>query len=258
MPKASHIAAALVLFSTSALAADPVPVIELQVEESSASPAQGSYQSAALQNGGSEMLMLLEQLQDEVRALRGQVEQQQYQIQRMEQQQRDRYRDLDRRISQAGSAPSAAAGTPSLTDPGQAGATTPITAPLPAADSTPTDTQAYQAAFALVRQKAYGDALEAFAKFIELYPDSVRLANAHYWVGEVNLAEQKLEPARLAFEHVLTNYPDHRKAADSTYKLGVVYHQLGNQAKASELFQQTISRFPDTSAANLARDYLQR
>lgn len=252
MPKAIPIAAALVLFSTGALAADPVPVIELQVDDSAPSLNQGNYLSSAAAGGNGEMLILLEQLQDEVRSLRGLVEQQQHQIRRMEQQQRDRYRDLDRRISQAGSR------SPAVTGNIQNPASTPTPTPLPAADSTPTDTQAYQAAFALVRQKAYTQALDAFARFIELYPDSARLPNAYYWVGEVNLAEQKLDPARLAFEHVLSHYPDHRKAADSTYKLAVIHHQLGDEEKARELFQQTVSRFPDTSAANLAQDYLQR
>lgn len=257
MPKASFIAAALVLFSTGALAAEPVPVIELQVEESTRGVAPATLSNLSSRNNSNEMLMLLEQLQDEVRSLRGMVEQQQHQIQRMEQQQRDRYRDLDRRISQAGSRPAPLSNNATIADT-VSSTGSPAPTPLPAADSTPTDTQAYQSAFTLVRQKAYAEALTAFASFIELYPDSARLPNAYYWIGEVNLAEQKLEPAKQAFERVLSQYPDHRKVADSTYKLGVVHHQLGDQAKADELFQQTISRFPDTSAANLARDYLQR
>ncbi|MCV6609809.1 MAG: tol-pal system protein YbgF [Amphritea sp.] len=256
MPKASHIAAALVLFSTSALAADPVPVIELQVEDSASSLSQQNTLNIRSQGSGSEMLILLEQLQDEVRSLRGLVEQQQHQIRQMEQQQRDRYRDLDRRIAQAGSRVPATGVAPasSSADSGEVTSTAPSTSGSVAIN----DIQAYQDAIALVRKKAYTEAFEAFSSFIELYPESVRLPNAYYWLGEVNLAEQKLEPARAAFEHVLENYPDNRKVADSTYKLGVIHHQLGNQDKAKELFQQTVSRFPDSSAAKFARDYLKR
>ena len=257
MPKASHIAAALVLFSTSALAADPVPVIELQVEDSASSVSQQNYLNTRSQGSSSEMLILLEQLQDEVRSLRGLVEQQQHQIRQMEQQQRDRYRDLDRRITQAGSrAP--ATGVAPVSSSADVNADATSTAPSTAGTVANNDIQAYQDAIALVRKKAYAEAFEAFSSFIELYPESVRLPNAYYWLGEVNLAEQKLEPARAAFEHVLENYPDNRKVADSTYKLGVIHHQLGNQDKAKELFQQTVSRFPDSSAAKFARDYLKR
>ncbi|MEH6579105.1 MAG: tol-pal system protein YbgF [Amphritea sp.] len=250
----SFAVATLVLCCTSVLAANPVPVIELQIDDSSSSVYQGAGQSAS--NSG-ELLIILQQLQDEVRSLRGMVEQQQYQIRKMEQEQRDRYRDLDRRISQAGSgSPSqSAAGSASVSDITVPSA--PV-APLSAADSTPTDAQAYQAAFALVRQKAFTEALSAFAEFIKLYPDSARIPNAYYWIGEVNLAEQNLKPAKAAFEKVITSYSDHRKAADATYKLGVIYHQMGDADKARELFMQTRSRYPESSAATLAQDYLKR
>jgi tol-pal system protein YbgF len=255
MRKAYRFAAALVLMSTSAFAADPVKVIELQIDESSATRSAGNSGSSLY--GGNDTAMLLQQLQDEVRSLRGIVEQQQYKLRQMEQQQRDRYRDLDRRIAAGQS------GAPSSSVSGASESTLNSTADsnpqsLPAADSTPTDAQAYQQAFGLVRQKDFPAALDAFDKFIELYPNSARLPNAYYWVGEVNLAEQKLEPAKAAFEQVLQTFPQHRKAADASYKLGVIYHQMGDQAKAKEMFNNTISRYPESSAANLARDYLKR
>ena len=261
MRKTSSFAAVLVLLSTGAFAADPIPVIELQIEDSPVN--QSSINNASgSQFGNSNDMMLLQQLQDEVRVLRGMVEQQQYQIRQMEQQQRDRYRDLDRRIasgqgsSTSGSVSSVSPSVVGDSATGSAAVTPP--APLPAANSTPTDAQAYQQAFSLVRQKDFPAALAEFDKFIELYPDSVRLPNAYYWVGEVNLAEQKLEPAKAAFERVLQMFPQHRKAADASYKLGVIYHQMGDQAKADEIFKDTVSRYPESSAANLARDYLKR
>lgn len=248
----SFAAATLVLCSTGVLAADPVPVIELQSDDRGSAVYQPVGQGAA--GNSAEALILLQQLQDEVRALRGMVEQQQYKIRRMEQDQRDRYRDLDRRISQLGSG----APAPATAANSDIQAPAAPVAPLPAADSTPTDTQAYQAAFALVRQKSFADALTAFADFIQLYPDSARIPNAYYWIGEVNLAEQNLEPAKTAFEKVIADFSDHRKAPDATYKLGVIYHQMGKADKAQELFKQTLSRYPDSSAANLAQDYLKR
>ncbi len=250
MRKAYSLTAVLALFSVGAAAADPVPVIELQMDDSAANRPVAGRSGGQFAGGSNDTVMLLQQLQDEVRSLRGMVEQQQYQIRQMEQQQRDRYRDLDRRIvaGQRGASPSSGAAPAAATH----------SATLPASDSTPTDSQAYQEAFGLVRQKDFSAALAAFDKFIELYPDSARLPNAYYWVGEVNLAEQKLELAKAAFEKVLKTFPEHRKAADASYKLGVIYHQMGDQAKANEMFNSTISRYPDSSAANLARDYLKR
>ncbi|WP_432473993.1 tol-pal system protein YbgF [Amphritea sp. HPY] len=260
MPKAylPAVVVTLALFSAGVAAADQVPVIELQSDSGSASVQQPYYAGTSGDNG--ELLMLLQQLQDEVRSLRGMVEQQQYQIRRMEQDQRDRYRDLDRRISQGGQTPSLNSGTAQLGGSDAAtisGASAPL-APLPAADSTPTDAQAYQAAFALVRQKSFAKALQAFSDFIQFYPDSARVPNAYYWIGEVNLAEQNLEPAKVAFQKVITEYSEHRKAPDATYKLGVIYHQMGDTDNAKKMFLQTQSSYPDSSAAGLAQDYLKR
>ncbi len=78
MRKAYSLTAALVLFSAGVLAADPVPVIELQIEEGSANRSSVNTPSGQFGGGSSDSLMLLQQLQDEVRALRGMVEQQQY------------------------------------------------------------------------------------------------------------------------------------------------------------------------------------
>lgn len=247
MIKACSVTAlALVLAGTSAFANDHnVQVIELQIEEGSGS----NFSQGGAGNG--DILQLLEQMQREVQSLRGMVEQQQYQIKKMERDARDRYRDLDRRISGLQQAPAATAAP--VVDSGNGD---PV---APAATSSAiqqTDVEAYQAAFALVRTKDYDAALKAFNSFIDTFPSSPRLANAYYWLGEVNLAQQKSEPARKAFQYVLDNFAKHRKAADASYKLGVIFKQQGDAAKAKQFFEQTVAQYPGTSAANLAQDQL--
>ncbi|WP_261841241.1 tol-pal system protein YbgF [Aliamphritea ceti] len=251
MIKACSVTAmALVLSSTSAFAADPVPVIELQVQEGAAN----NFSSNSAANG--DILQLLEQLQREVQSLRGMVEQQQHKIKRMERDSRDRYRDLDRRIAdiQQGAPVANGSQTPAtdttLTDSSNTSGTEPATT------TQVTDVEAYQAAFALVRNKDYDAALSAFDSFINTYPSSPRLANAYYWLGEVNLAQQNIEPAKQAFQYVVDNFAKHRKAADASYKLGVIYKQQGDVAQAKAYFEQTVAQYPGSSAANLAQDHL--
>jgi len=65
-----------------------------------------------------------------------------------------------------------------------------------------------------------------------------------------------MEEARLAFETIVTQYPDGRKVDDAMYSLGTVYDKLGNAERAQQLLRQVQSRFPNTSAANLADIYL--
>jgi TolA-binding protein len=52
---------------------------------------------------------------------------------------------------------------------------------------------------------------------------------------------------------VISEYPGHRKEADALYKLADVERRLGNRDKAIELYQQVLTRHPNSSAAQLAR-----
>lgn len=254
-----------VLTSTLALAisanvvAEEVPVIDLG---GGTVPSQvtNAPQQVYTASKNSELMMIVLQLQDEVRALRGQIEQQDHRIKQMERQQLDRYRDLDRRISsvqQSGVAPSTVATTSSVS----ASAAQPSSGfqpPKPEMvqpDAAPSDAKAYREAFGLVRERNYPKAIEAFTNFIKDYPQSARLANAHYWLGEIYLAEQKPELARESFVQVITNFADHRKAPDAAYKLGIVYDQLGDKAKSVEYLDMVINKYPDSSAVRLAKEF---
>jgi TolA-binding protein len=62
--------------------------------------------------------------------------------------------------------------------------------------------------------------------------------------------------AKTAFETILTEYPDGRKIEDAMYSLGAVYHRLGDNTNATLMLQDVVTRFPNTSAANLADIYL--
>lgn len=254
-----HIAYAttLALFFSASVAAEEVPVIELGVGSSSNS--SQSYNAPA--SRGSELMLVVQQLQDEVRSLRGQIEQQDYRLKQMERQQLDRYRDLDRRISAASVVPATSrpTGEPSGADATIAATQgdTPATSKpeLVQSDAAPSDAKAYREAFGLVRERNFPKAAESFSAFIKDYPQSARLPNAHYWLGEINLAEQKPELARESFMQVVTNFADHRKAPDAAYKLGIVYDQLGDSKKSNEYLDMVITKYPESSAVRLAKEF---
>ncbi len=133
-----------------------------------------------------------------------------------------------------------------------------IVPPEPETSPKVNDTQAYQAAFALVRERRFDEAITAFESFITAYPQSENLANAYYWVGEVKLAQQKLAPAKEAFLIVVDRFPTHNKRPDALYKLGVVYDRMGDVSAKTQTFEQLLAEYPSTSAAGLARNYQSR
>lgn len=262
------------------------------IASSSVSAAQHS------QSANSELVLLLQQLQAEVRQLRGEIETQQYRLQKLEKEQLDRYRDMDRRLSslvlqQADplAAPAPIAADPVSTNPVVAEATTPSVTPTASESSAPASTStvliqpvetavasspvepeapvapaepavsdrvAYQQAFTLVRERKFDESVQAFEQFIQTYPTSDNLANAYYWIGEVKLAQQQLDSAKVAFETVVSQFVGHRKRPDALYKLGVVQDRLGDSAALQSSFKQLLDEYPKSSAAGLARNYKPR
>jgi tol-pal system protein YbgF len=205
----------------------------------------------------------LEQMQSEIAQLRGLLEEQQNDIQRMKQENLERYQDLDKRLS--GGAAGAAANMNSQAT----GAINASAAPTPpaaeqgqAASGEPADPAKeklfYDAAFDLIKAKDFEKASQAFAAFLRKFPNSQYAGNAQYWLGEVTLAKGDLQGAGQAFAKVSQAYPSHGKVPDSLFKLADVEQRLGNTDRAKGILQQVVAQFPGSSAAQLAQRDLQR
>lgn len=231
-----------------------------------------SFSQNLSQSAQSELFLMVQQLQAEVRQLRGDIETQQYKLQKMEREQLEQYRDTDRRLS-ALILSQAESGAPTDVDPLSVEQATDnssinpqttvvetpeIVQPEPEASPQVSDTQAYQTAFALVRERRFDEAITAFESFITTYPQSENLANAYYWVGEVRLAQQMLAPAKEAFLIVVDRFPTHNKRPDALYKLGVVHDRMGDISAKTQTFERLLAEYPSSSAAGLARNYQSR
>lgn len=207
----------------------------------------------------------LQQMQEEIAQLRGTLEEQQNEIQRLKQESLERYQDLDKRLS--GGAAGAAVNPNSSTAGAINANGTPTTPPVAGqaqapASSEPTDPAKeklfYEAAFDLIKAKDFDKASQAFTAFLRKYPNSQYAGNAQYWLGEVNLAKGDLQGAGQAFARVSQTYPSHAKVPDSLFKLADVEQRLGNSDKAKGILQQVIAQYPGSSAAQLAQRDLQR
>jgi tol-pal system protein YbgF len=206
--------------------------------------------------------MQLQQMQDEIARLRGMVEVQQNDIQRMKQEALERYQDLDSRIGAGGAAAAASNNSQAAGNDANAGGSPSAAAQAPAAGTEPPDPAKeklyYEAAFDLIKARDFDKASQAFGAFLRKYPNSSYAGNAQYWLGEVNLAKGDLQGAGQAFAKVSQLYPKHAKVPDSLYKLADVERRLGNTEKVKGILQQVVAQYPGTSAAQLAQRDLQR
>lgn len=206
-----------------------------------------------------DLLTQLEALQTELRQLRGQLEVQNHEMERLKNRQRDATADFDRRlieIERRGSSGAAAAppgGSTTITTPAIGGGAPRSAAPAPPAGPlTPGEQQAYDAAFALIKQGLYDRAAASFREFITRYPKSRLADGAQYWIGEAAYAQRNYKGAREEFEKVLTEYPNSAKTADAMLKIGYCQYELGAFDKAREVLTQVTTRYPNTSVAKSA------
>ncbi|WJV55230.1 cell division protein CpoB [Prodigiosinella aquatilis] len=197
--------------------------------------------------------------QDEIDSLRGQIQENQYQLQQVVERQKQIYQQIDGLSSKGGQSPSAAAGGSAATTPGTgAGATnTSSTSPASVPASSGDANSDYNEAVALVlEKKQYDQAIVAFQNFIKKYPDSTFQPNANYWLGQLYYTKGKKDDAAYYFANVVKNYPKSPKASEALFKVGVIMQEKGQPDKAKAVYQQVIKIYPNTEGAKQARKRL--
>lgn len=242
---------ATTVFAASAVVAPMLHAQARVVESEPVSETQGGPSaSVAAPNLQTEMYFRLQSLQEEVLELRGMVEEQANEIQRLKQQRMDDYLDLDRRIGeltrQLGGG--ASGGGDVEQGVGNLGGSAND-------DGRVSETEMYRSAYELLRDREIDKAIQAFNAYLDEYPKGNFAGNSHYWLGEIYLLNQNLDEAQKWFERLLVEFPDDRKRTDAQYKLGRVYHQQGKNQQAQKLLQDVASGTSD--AARLARQYLE-
>ncbi len=173
--------------------------------------------------------------------IRGQLEENSFKVNQLQQDVRDQYLDLDERISRLTSQEAKAAPK----------------SPAPQEQSSQQSEEAdYKKAFAHIRAKRFDEAQQALEQQLKTYPKGAYADNARYWLGEVHMAKGRYDDARIAFEMVLIDFPKSAKVPDASYKLGRVYDLLGEPKKSREILQTVVQQYPQTAAARLSETYL--
>ena len=248
--------ASLIGGSVAAYAATPAPVKEVT---SSNNPTPATSLEKRLQTlevmlkarnrAQIDMQRQVEELQDELNELRGLNELHNHRIEQLLQRQRELYQELDRVASQRKSAPATPAApvtTPTITSDSQAVYTANVS-----------ENDAYEHAVNLIlKEKQYDRAIPEFERFIQNFPDSVYIPNAHYWIGQLLFNDGKYTKAKEHFSQVVKFFPDSPKRSDAMFKLGTVFLKLNQKAEAKRVFDKVIKEYPSSTSAKLARSRL--
>ena len=113
--------------------------------------------------------------------------------------------------------------------------------------------EAYQTAFTYLKSRDYGKSLRLFNEFLTDYPEGKYAPNAHYWLGEIYLLQGEYSLAESNLKHVIENSTENNKTPDAILKLAMVYVNMKNTDKARELVMVLEKKYPNTTAARMAK-----
>ena len=188
----------------------------------------------------------LDVMQNEVNELRGSIEMQNYQLEKILERQRELYLEIDKRIESVK--------TQTLTMPVETLNTQVTTAEAPLSEN---ENEAYDKAVNLIlKDRLYEQAIPEFQTFLQNFPNSSYVPNAHYWLGQLLFNKQDWASAGEQFQTLIVNYPDSSKRADATLKLGITEMERSNAARAKQLWEQVVAEFPNSPSAKLAEKRL--
>jgi tol-pal system protein YbgF len=205
----------------------------------------------------------LDEVQGNLRELRGRIEDLEHNNEALTKQQRDLYSDLDKRLAATAGTAGAAASVPAAgaeaPAPG-AGSQTAAGGADTAGGAAPSSTEqaVYNQAFEALKARSYSVAITGFKDFLANYPNSPLAENAQYWLGEAYYVNHDYEPAGAAFRTVLKKWPDSRKSPDALLKIGYTQYAQKQYAAARTTLTEVTRKYPGTDSAKLAAERLSR
>lgn len=211
-----------------------------------------------------EMSQRVDQLERELRELRGEVDALVQANAALKKQQLDIAADLEQRLAaiEARERAAAEAAAQAAAPAGQ-GASTPVegSAMEPGAAAADTGGKSpelrYGEAFDALKAGKYPEAIAGMQEFLTLHPNHPLADNAQYWLGQTYYVTRDYERAIAAFAAVGVRPTDLAKTPDALLKKGLSEIELKRPDAARATLADLVNRFPNSDAARTARERLQ-
>lgn len=283
-----HTLLTLALISTGQVYAN-IPIESRGLSQNSSGSLSTPQASTApvASNTSWDLMQQNQRLENQLRDLRGKIEEQDHQIDQLNRELTNRYTDLDQRLEllqQKIDPPEEASTDSETSDPAPTDTQSPTTNILtpnstpvpnrteqPTNNTTPANTQsstintsqaeldkaAYTVALEAYKQGGAKKAIAPMQNFIKNNPNSVYTGNAYFWLGEFNLA---IEPpnyneAKKNYEIVAAKFPDSGKAARSLYQLYSISKDVNKNLQTANVYKnKLLSSYPQSEEAGFFKN----
>lgn len=95
----------------------------------------------------------------------------------------------------------------------------------------------------------YDKAISAFERFLNLYPKSDLIDDAHYMLGKCYDQQDRFDDAIFAFYTVAHKYPNTNRADDALYTLAGSLYRKGYMSQALDVYEQLVKKYPSSEYA---------
>ncbi len=274
-----HALFSIALLSSASLYAIPIESRGLSDTASSRNDVANSPAPIA-GNMNWDLIQKNQQLENQIRELRGKIEEQDHAIDQLNKELTNRYTDLDQRLellnqklepesNQPEQAPAENAPVDSSTATDQtttaSKATTNSPAPTTAQNpATPANSSNNTSDPVALEKAAYTIALDAYKKggakqaiapmqnFIKNYPNSIYTGNAYFWLAEFQLAidPPNYNEAKKNYEIVAAKFPNSSKAPRALYQLYSIAKDVNKNTQTANVYKsKLLSTYPKSEEA---------
>nr|WP_228270465.1 YbgF trimerization domain-containing protein [Acinetobacter guillouiae] len=274
-----HALFSIALLSSASLYAIPIESRGLSDSASSRNDVANSPAPIA-GNMNWDLIQKNQQLENQIRELRGKIEEQDHAIDQLNKELTNRYTDLDQRLellnqklepesNQPEQAPAENAPVDSSTATDQTStaskATTNSSAPTTAQNpATPANSSNNTSDPVALEKAAYTIALDAYKKggakqaiapmqnFIKNYPNSIYTGNAYFWLAEFQLAidPPNYNEAKKNYEIVAAKFPNSSKAPRALYQLYSIAKDVNKNTQTANVYKsKLLSTYPKSEEA---------
>jgi tol-pal system protein YbgF len=99
----------------------------------------------------------------------------------------------------------------------------------------------------------FNTARERFQKLLKSFPTSKNADNSQFWIGEIYYHEKWYEKAILEYQKVIEKYPKGNKVTASLLKQGFAFYNLGDRSNARLILSELIKKYPKSNEAKIAK-----
>ena len=202
------------------------------------------------------LLDKLNKLEEEIANLSNNIDQNTYELQRIEDANQLRYMDLDKRIHQLETLILLSNEDDNQEQIASGDLDENPLSGLVANDESEEEFLLWSNSLKLIENSRYSEAAENLRLLILSFPQGEYTNEAYFYLGDIYFQQQMYQDSIETFNSLLNNFPENNRTPESIFKLGLNFLRLEDELAAISNFNNVIQNYPESSAAILSKEEL--